>query len=367
VNKKRFGSIAAIAVAGAVVLSSSVISQTATAAPNSSAHLAASLSGTLNGVGSSAQAVAETTWAAGFQTKNSNVTVNYNPLGSGAGLTSFESGAAEFGGSDAYLADSDLQTGTFANCAAGTTAIDIPVYISPIALAYNVDGVKNLTLDAKTIAGIFKGTITKWNDSAIKKLNKGVKLPSASITVVHRSDNSGTTYNFTQYLASQASDVWTAAASQTFPYSVGDAAKGTSGVESAVENATNSIAYIDESGAGPLSIAKLMVGGKATKISAKGASNVVAASPFVAGRSANDLAIGIDRTAATKGDWPITLVSYMLVCQQYKTASVGTLVKAYASYATSAAGQKAAAQQAGSAPLSKALTAKVAKAIKTIK
>ena len=167
-------------------------------------------------------------------------------------------------------------SGTFATCASGSKAIDLPVYISPIAIAYNVDGVKSLKLDADTIAGIFKGSITEWDDSKIASQNKGVDLPSAAITVVHRSDDSGTTQNFTEYLAANAKDVWDAPASQTYPYQVGDAAKGTPGVADAVKNATNSITYIDESGAAGLSIAQLKVGSSYLKISASGAADVVA-------------------------------------------------------------------------------------------
>ena len=96
-------------------------------------------------------------------------------------------------------------------------------------------------LDAATIAGIFSGKITTWDDAKIKDQNSGATLPSAPITVVHRSDDSGTTQNFTEYLAANAPDVWTAPAAQTFPFQVGDAAKGTSGVADATKNAKNAI------------------------------------------------------------------------------------------------------------------------------
>ncbi|RKR75394.1 phosphate ABC transporter substrate-binding protein PstS [Frondihabitans australicus] len=364
-NKKRIGSIAAIAAVAAIALSSCAANESSTPAA-SSTSTAKPVSGTINGIGSSAQGTAETTWIAGFQQANPDATVNYDPQGSGAGRTSFASGAANFAGSDAALADADL-AGSFAACAAGTKGIDIPVYISPIAIAYNVSGVTDLTLDASTIAKIFSGKITKWNDPAIKALNSSATLPDASITVVHRSDDSGTTQNFTEYLSSQASSVWTAPASQTFPYKVGDAAKGTPGVASAVKNSTNSIAYIDDSGATGLSKAKLMVGSTATDISAKGAAAVVAKSPLVSGRAKNDIAVNIDRSLTAKGDWPIVLVSYLIACQNYKDAAVGKEVKAYAQYVTTPAAQTAAAGQAGSAPLSGSLSTKAQAAAATIK
>ncbi|HEV7184239.1 MAG TPA: phosphate ABC transporter substrate-binding protein PstS, partial [Leifsonia sp.] len=278
---KRLGAPLAILAAAAISLTACASNEGST--PSTTTAAPSNLSGTLNGIGSSAQGAAQTTWIAGFQQANPKVTVNYDPQGSGAGRTSFISGSGDFAGSDAALKDTEL-AGTFALCAAGTKAIDLPVYISPIAIAYNVDGVKDLKLDAATIAGIFSGAITTWNDPKIAALNSGASLPSAPITVVHRSDDSGTTQNFTDYLAANAPDVWVkngapVPAAQTFPFTVGDAAKGTSGVASATKNAKNSIAYIDESGSAGLSIAQLKVGSNFEKISAAGAAAVVAASP----------------------------------------------------------------------------------------
>ena len=361
---KRLGAPLAILAAAAISLTACAANEGSTPATTSAKP--SNLSGTLNGIGSSAQGAAQTVWAAGFQTANPKVTVNYDPQGSGAGRTSFISGAADFAGSDAALKDTEL-AGTFAGCAAGSKGIDLPVYISPIAIAYNVDGVKDLKLDADTIAGIFSGAITTWNDPKIAALNSGASLPSAPITVVHRSDDSGTTQNFTDYLAANAPTVWTKPAAQTFPYQVGDAAKGTSGVADATKNAKNSITYIDESGSAGLSIAQLKVGSTFTKISASGAAAVVAASPIASGRATNDLAIAIDRKDTSKGAWPLVLVSYVIACQQYKDAAKADLVKGYVDYIITDAAQKAANAQAGSAPLSKDLASKVTKAVASIK
>jgi phosphate transport system substrate-binding protein len=367
VNRRIFArasSIAAIAVAATIVLSSCASNE---AAPVTSASAAPStLSGTLNGIGSSAQADAETAWVAGFQTANPKVTVNYDSQGSGAGRKAFMGGSADFAGSDAALNDTEL-AGTYAGCAAGSKAIDLPVYISPIGVVYNVAGVTNLKLDAATIAGIFKGAITKWNDPAIASQNSGATLPAAAIAVVHRSDDSGTTQNFTDYLATVAGSVWDKPSGQTFPYALGDAAKGNQGVVAAVTAAANSIGYADQSAAGSLDIAQLKVGSTYEKISTKGAAAVVAASPLVSGRPANDLAIAIDRKNTTAGAWPIALVSYLIVCQTYADSAKADLVKAYATYVASAAGQKAGSDQAKSAPLASDLASTVAKSIATIK
>jgi phosphate transport system substrate-binding protein len=181
VNITRIGSVAAIAIAATIVLSSCAANESAPSTSGSAAPVS-KLSGTVNGIGSSAQGAAETAWIAGFQTSNPKVTINYDPQGSGAGRTSFISGAAAFAGSDAALKDSELATPS-PLCKAGTKAIDLPIYISPIAIAYNVAGLTDLKLDAATIAGIFKGAITKWDDPAIKSLNSGATLPSAVIVV----------------------------------------------------------------------------------------------------------------------------------------------------------------------------------------
>ncbi len=363
----RIAPLGALIAAGALVLAGCASNEAgATDAAPSGGTSASALSGTINGIGSSAQGVAQQTWIAGIPTANPDLTINYDPQGSRAGRKSFISGAADFAGSDAALKDEEL-AGTFALCADGTAAIDLPVYISPIAIAYNVAGVSDLKLDASTIAGIFSGKITTWNDPKIVALNKGAALPSAAITVVHRSDDSGTTQNFTEYLAANAKDVWTAPSGQTFPYQVGDAAKGTSGVAEATKNAKNSITYIDESGAAGLSIAQLKVGDAFVKISATGAAAVVADSPLVAGRGANDLAIAINRTDTQANAWPLVLVSYIIACQQYQDAAKGALVSQYIQYVAGDAAQQSAASQAGSAPLSAELSAKVIAAAKTIK
>lgn len=363
-NVKRFGSIAVVAVAASLILSSCASNEAAT--PSGGSSGSASLTGTLAGIGSSAQGSAETVWAAGFQQANSGVTVNYNPAGSGAGRTAFIAGSADFAGSDAAMKPEELAMPS-PKCASGAKAIDLPVYISPIAIAYNVSGLTDLKLDAATIAGIFKGTIKTWDDPAIKALNSGATLPSAKISVVHRADDSGTTQNFTDYLATNAPTVWNVPAAQTYPFKIGDAATGTPGVAAALKATKNSITYIDDSGAGDATKAQLKVGSAFSTISAAGAADVVAKSPVADGRDANDLAIAIDRKNTDANAWPLVLVSYFIACSEYKDSKVGTLVAAYAKYVASGAGQTAAAATAHNAPLSTDLSSKVATAIATIK
>ncbi len=133
-----------------------------------------------------------------------------HPDGSGAGRSAFPAGAVSSRASDRAFKDAEMGAGKFAKCTAESNALNLPVYISPIAVVFNVTGVDKLNLDAATTAGIFSGAIKTWNDPKIVALNPGVTLPAANITAVHRSDDSGTTDNFTDTaLAKLALDVWT--------------------------------------------------------------------------------------------------------------------------------------------------------------
>ena len=130
-------------------------------------------------------------WQAGFQTANPDVTVNYDPVGSGGGREQFIAGGIPFAGSDAYLTDDEGELSKAKERCNGEDPIEVPDYVSPIAVIYNVDGVDNLQLDGSTIAQIFAGKITKWDDPAIADQNPDADLPSETITPVHRSDDSG--------------------------------------------------------------------------------------------------------------------------------------------------------------------------------
>ena len=357
----RFGAIGAIALAGALALSSCAANEAGTGDETPS-----SLSGTLVGAGSSAQGSAQEAWIAAFQTANPDVDITYDPTGSGAGRETFIAGGSDWAGSDSALNDDELAS-TFAGCADGATAYDLPTYISPIAVIFNIEGVDELNLDAATLAHIFKGDITSWDDPAIAALNEGVTLPAASITAVHRSDDSGTTKNFADYLNKVAPEVWDQKAADAFPYQTGEAAQGTSGVVDAVTNGTNTIGYADASKAGDLGIAKIKVGDEFVGYSPEAAAAVVAESPLVEGRDANDIAFALDRTTTDPSHYPLVLVSYSIVCSEYADAAQGELVKAYIGYITSPEGQQVAADSAGAAPLSEDLSAKVAAALEAVK
>src|SRR5690625_2367677 len=154
------------------------------------------LEGTLNGMGSSAQSVAQTTWAAVFQAQHKGVTSNHDPQGSGAGRSGFLTGAVAFAGSDAPLEAKEVD-GQVPTCAPGADPVNLPVYISPVAIVYNLPELPELRLDAQALAMIFSGEITRWNDPVLQALNTGADMPDLAITVVRRADDSGTTQNFT--------------------------------------------------------------------------------------------------------------------------------------------------------------------------
>ena len=338
------GAVAALALAGCA---SNEAGGTTSEAPESN------LTGELVGAGSSAQEVAVQTWSAGFQTVNEGVTVSYDPSGSGAGRESFQAGAVSFAGSDRAFKDDEIAAGPFDACVEGSGIIEIPSYISPIAIIFNLDGIDSLNMDAATVAGLFAGTITNWNDPAIAALNEGVDLPDLAVTPVHRADDSGTTENFTDYLAQAAPEVWTFEADGEWPATTvtGEAAQGTSGVVAAVEGGQGTIGYADASRAEGFGTVAVEVGDEFVTFSPEAAAAIVDESTVVEGRTEGDLAIDLNRTPED-GAYPVVLVSYMIACEEYADAAIAPLVKGFLNYVISPEGQDEAAAAAGSAPIS---------------
>ena len=363
----KLGRAAVIAAAGALLLSSCAANEpAATEAPEGETSAPESaLSGDLAGAGASSMGAAQEAWIAGFQEQNPDVNVTYDPAGSGAGRDQFIAGGVDFAGSDAYLGDDELG-GEFGSCVADTLPVDLPVYISPIAVIFNVEGVDSLNMDAATIAGIFSDQITNWNDPAIAEQNPDVTLPDAPITAVHRSDDSGTTENFTDYLAATAPDVWTEGVFETWAYG-GEGAQGTSGVVDAVTNGTNTIGYADASRAGDLGTVALQVGEEYVPFSPEAAAAVVDASPRVEGRHEGDIAVELDRTTTEAGTYPLVLISYAIACTEYQDAEAAELVKAYLTYVVSEEGQAAAEENAGNSPISDTLREEINAVLETIK
>lgn len=328
------------------------------------------ISGNFSGAGASSQQAAVEAWIAGFQGTNPEAKIAYNPSGSGAGVQTFLTGATAWAGSDKALADDEVEQSKSV-CTEGT-AFDVPVYISPIAVVFNLKGVsdagKHINMDAATIAKIFDGKITKWNDPAIADQNKDLKLPDTAITVVHRSDKSGTTQNFVSYFKDVTPDNWTYDLSENWPNEVGQGAKGTSGVISTVKQADGTIGYADFSQVGDLGTVAIKVGDKYNEISAEAGSKVIEDSKqddTVKGD--NRIVIKINHATEAEGAYPIVLVSYDIVCPAYKDTKQAEFAKAWLTYVTSDEGQKAAQDAAGTAPLPSSLKSEITKSIEAIK
>jgi phosphate transport system substrate-binding protein len=245
VHTRRIGAVVvslaatlAIAACGSSSSSSSS-SSSGGAATSSSSSSGGNVSATVDGAGSTLAAPIYQQWANTLKSKG--LTVNYNPVGSGAGQTDLESATVAFAGSDPALKSADVK-------AMKGPVLQFPVAAGAITVSYNLPGVKSgLKLDGPTLAEIFSGKITKWNDAAIKQLNPGISLPSTSITVVHRSDSSGTTSGFTTYLA-DVSSTWakTIGAGKDVKWPVGTGAAKNSGVAAAVKQTSGAVGYVEQ-------------------------------------------------------------------------------------------------------------------------
>lgn len=326
-------------------------------------------SGTLVGAGASSQAAAMQGWQAGFQALNPDATVEYDPVGSGGGRETFLADGSDFAGSDAFLDDEEFAQSQ-ERCAGDQGAINLPHYISPIAIPYNLPSLEGQTLNLspEVIAGIFANEITNWNDPAIAADNPDLELPDLTINPVHRSDESGTTKNFTDYMSKAAPDVWTFGALEVWDEGPGggEGAPQTSGVVAAVGAGEGSIGYADASQIGDLPAAAVGVAGEFVEYSPEAAARIVDSSERLGGRSEFDFAIEVNRTPDTPDTYPIALVSYHIVCLEYDNQETADLVKAFMLYVGSDEGQAAAAEAAGSAPLSAEVQAEVEQAAMAI-
>jgi phosphate transport system substrate-binding protein len=252
---RRFSAVAVVIAASATAAacgsssssssSSASSSATSSAAPASSSSATSSASsasvagGTLNGAGSTLAAPIYMQW--GSTLKGQGLTVNYNGVGSGAGITQLAAATIDFAGSDPALKPAD-------ESAMKGPALQFPVAFGAITVSYNLSGVKSgIKLDGPTIGGIFSGQIKTWNDPKIAALNPGVTLPSTAITVVHRSDSSGTTDGFTTFLA-DTDPAWKSSigAGKDVKWPVGTGAKGNSGVAAAVKQTAGAVGYVEQ-------------------------------------------------------------------------------------------------------------------------
>ncbi|MGB2571967.1 phosphate ABC transporter substrate-binding protein PstS [Micromonospora citrea] len=363
---QRHGTIACLALTAVLGLSAcgSDNNEPAGASASGSASAADCATGTLNAQGSSAQKNAMAEWIKAYQQKCSGTTINYEPSGSGAGIEAFIAGTADFAGSDSALKE-EQQPKADARCTGGQ-AINLPMVIGPVAVAYNLNGVQNLQLKPATLAKIFAGKVTKWDDAAIKADNPDAKLPATTIQTVHRSDSSGTTDNFTDFLAKTAEADWTFGKAKEWKAPGGTGAKGSDGVASAVKGADGTIGYMEWSFAenAALGIAKIGNGaGEFAELTAENAGKTIAGAT-VEGQG-DDLKMKIDYNTKEAGAYPIVLVTYEIVCNKGVAADKLPLIKGFLGYAASTQGQ-AELTELGYAPLPDAVRTKVEAAVKNL-
>jgi len=315
-----------------------------------SSGVASGLSGSVAGGGSSAQEQAQSAWRTGFGQDNPDVKLTYDPVGSGTGRENFVSGAYLYAGTDSAMTDDELAD---AKKTCGADVIEIPVFISPVDVIFNVDGVEDLQLSPETIAKIFNGSITTWDDPAIAADNPDADLPSTKIVPVHRSDSSGTTDNFTDYLEKAAGGAWKTPHSSDWPTTSGESGEGTSGMTDAVKAGDGTIGYADDAGVQGtgLGVAKIKVGSEYVAPSADGAAAAMAASEPTSGTPDTVITYDLNRTSADPSTYPIFLASYEIACPAYDDPNTAAIVKGFLSYLISENGQKAAAANAYSAEL----------------
>jgi phosphate transport system substrate-binding protein len=284
---------------------------------------------TLRASGSTAQANAMTRFINAYQKACPGQTLTYTSNGSGAGVSQFLAGQTDFGGSDSPLAVDEYSK---AKERCGSDAWNLPVVFGPLAITYNLQAVDRLVLDGPTIAKIFNGTITRWDDPAIKALNSE-EMPSEPIHVVFRSDASGTTDNFQLYLDAASGGAWGKGTGKMFGGGVGQGAPGNEGTSAMVKDTEGAISYNEYSFAQQqrLFAAKIVTSAGPDPVAInKDTVGKAISSATIAGQG-NNLVLNISSfyKPTQTGAYPIMLASYELVCSKYGDAQTATAVRAF--------------------------------------
>ncbi|MGB8206942.1 MAG: phosphate ABC transporter substrate-binding protein PstS [Mycobacterium sp.] len=281
----------------------------------------------ITGSGSTAQANAMSHFITSYEESCSGKQLNYTASGSGAGVADFLAAKTDFGGSDSPLSG-DEYAAAKQRCG-GADGWNLPVVFGPIGITFNVKTTDVLTLDAPTLAKIFSGAITRWNDPAITALNG--TMPAEDIHVIYRSDASGTSDNFQQYLQAASGGAWTKGAGKTFNGGVGTSAQGNEGTSQAVKNTEGAITYNEWSYAMKqhLDVAGIKTAGGVVHIGNDWVGKTI--SDVTIKGQGNDLVLDLSKVYATTtpGAYPILLASYEVVCSKYPDAEVGKAVKAF--------------------------------------
>lgn len=361
-NRLRAVAVGALAVSGALVLSAcgsddntggSGGENTAKAASKIKCGDAANLLAS----GSSAQKNAMDVWTQTYQAACSGTQINYKPTGSGAGIQEFLQGKTAFAGSDSALKPEEVAQSK--KVCKGGQGIDLPMVGGPIAVTYNVSGVDDLVLDAETMGKIFDSEITKWNAPEIKKLNPDTKLPSTKIQAFHRSDESGTTDNFTKYLNSAAPGAWKHEPAKKWAGKGGQGADGSSGIATNVKQNDGAIGYVELSYAdgNDLNTVKLDTGASDPVEATTDNASKAIADAKVTGKG-KDLALELNYKTETEGAYPIVLVTYEIACDKGNKKESLEAMKSFLAYTASEDGQKSLSDK-GYAPIPDEVIAKV--------
>ncbi|PHQ51570.1 phosphate ABC transporter substrate-binding protein PstS [Streptomyces cinnamoneus] len=363
-NRLRTVALGALAVSGALVLTACGSDDNSgggngggSGSTKAAGNIKCEGKGQLLASGSSAQKNAMDLWVKNFMAACKGIQINYKPTGSGAGIQEFLQGKTAFAGSDSALKPEEVAKSK--EVVKGGQGINLPMVGGPIAIGYNVPGVDNLVLDADTLAKIFDGKIEKWNDEAIAKLNKDAKLPDLKIQPFHRSDESGTTDNFTKYLKGAADKSWPYEPAKAWKAKGGQSADGSAGVSSQVKQTSGAISYFELSYATANSIktVKLDTGASApVEATSDNASKAIAEAKIVG--TGKDLALKLNYTTKADGAYPITLVTYEVVGDQGNKADTLPATKSFLTYIASQDGQ-AVLKDLGYAPLPAEIAAKV--------
>ncbi|MCC3767884.1 phosphate ABC transporter substrate-binding protein PstS [Streptomyces sp. UNOC14_S4] len=362
-NRLRAVALGAIAVSGALVLTAcgsddNSGGDTSTGgATKAAGNIKCDGKGQLLASGSTAQKNAMDLWIKNFTAACKDIQVNYKGTGSGAGIQEFLQGKTAFAGSDSPLKPEEVTKSK--EVVKGGQGINLPMVGGPIAIGYHLSGVDNLVLDADTLAKIFDGKIEKWNDPEIAKLNKDAKLPDTKIQAFHRSDESGTTDNFTKYLKAAADKSWPYAPAKAWPAKNGQAADGSAGVSSQVKQTEGAISYFELSYATANSIktVKLNTGAAApVEATSDNASKAIAEAKVVG--SGADLALKLNYTTKAEGAYPITLVTYEIVGDKGNKPETLAATKSFLTYVASEDGQSV-LKGLGYAPLPAEIAQKV--------
>jgi phosphate transport system substrate-binding protein len=279
--------------------------------------------GTITGAGSTFVQTLAQQWVKDYDAACPDATINYQGVGSGAGVQQFLSGTIDLAASDAVLTPEEE--------ASAGKVLHIPWAAGGIAVLYHLAGVDHLKLGPKTLAGIFAGAITRWDDPAIVAENHGVSLPSTPIQVIHRSDGSGTTKVFTSYLTAVAPSVWTFGADKDVAWPTGQGAKGSDGVSAAVQQADGAIGYAELSFAEANDVAVASVRNEAgayVKPTARAVSAALREAHVPA-----DLKIKVTYTPKDRAAYPISTTTWAIVHTDPSDIGRGKLVRDFLLYA----------------------------------